>query len=175
MSALSLRLLPLNSLPNSRNPARSPHSEMKHGATDLCSRCICSQGKQRRGMLEPGLWVLFEARGGVSFQVPRLGPCLPLNIGCRSLCQGRMGASRSKCCCCPIPQHPAELRQGQGRSNTPPNSRSSLPQGSWKHPQTWLPVRSPSLSAVSLVIYEMQMMMAIMRMIIPALAASRLS
>lgn len=70
-------------------------------------------------MLEPGLWVLFEARGGVSFWVPRLGPCLHPNIGCQSLCQGGMGDSPSKCRCCPIPRYPGELRQGQERSKHP--------------------------------------------------------
>lgn len=103
------------------------------------------------------------------------GPAYPQTLAVSLCARAGWGDSLSKCCCCPIPWHPGELRQGQERSNTPPNSRSSLPQGSRKNPQTWLPVLFPSLTAVSLVIYEMQMMMAIMRIIIPALAASRLS
>lgn len=115
---------------------------------------------QRRGLLlGPKTGALITPKHWLSVFVPGAG----------------WGDSPSKCCCCPMPRHPGELRQGQERSNTPPNSRSSLPHGSWKNPHTWLPVLSPSLTAVSLVIYEMQMMMAIMRIIIPALAASRLS
>lgn len=85
------------SLLNSKNLALSPHSKTKHEATDLCRKCVCSPSKQRRGMLEPGtdrspagLWVLLEARGGVSFWILRLGPCLSPATGCQPSCQGRV-------------------------------------------------------------------------------------
>lgn len=73
--------------------------------------------------------------------------------------------------------HPGELRQGRARSNSPPQLPIWPPTEELENiHRPGPPVLAPTLAAVSFVTYEMQMvviMMALIRILIPDLAASQ--
>lgn len=76
----------------------------------------------------------------------------------------------------PLPPTPTPRAEtGAGKKQHPSHPDLDSDRGARKTPQTWLPVLPPPITAVLFVIYEMQVMMASMRITVPDLAASRLT
>lgn len=81
-----------------------------------------------------------------------------------------MGSSL-KCCCC-LPLAPRRAEAGACREQHPSQLQTWPPTGELQKSTDLASILAPQLTAVSFVIYEMQMMTVIMMIIIPDLAAS---
>lgn len=92
MSALSLHPPLLTSLPNSKNLAISPHSEMKHGATDLCSRCIyAAKASRGEACWNLGSGFFSKPEEGSPSGSQDWGPDYPQTLAVGLCARGRMG------------------------------------------------------------------------------------